>query len=458
MTTPVAVPDARRYLLNMVAMVVLLLISVPAMNIAVDPLGYARLVGWRPANPNDAELSFAAGGAWPVPDGTRAAKMLNVAYYQPQSVIFGSSTVWSFIDAGYAPLRDADGRPAFNFGLAGVSLREMEAAFAHVVALKPPMRAVLGLEFYMFSADKATSPGFFDLPMAQRGDYRREQMKFVSRRLFAADYAYETQAILWEPLTRRVESVVGRHAWLRRPAPNYGIGVGAGPRPVEPPMAAATTTPRQTREDFLKMMLDGDRILLAGLYPAPGQPFRFEDDAHWSSFDALRRMVAVARAHRIDLRLYLSPHHARSYEAIRLMGWWPQYEAWQRGVAGILDDDARAHPGEARVPLWDFGGYTSVTSDPVMDVPPAPAGYRWYSDAIHFRAPVGYMLLDRIFPSAGVPPLPADFGVLVTSGTVDHHLAQVALSQQRYAAANAAEVAGISGMLESLGRRHAAEP
>lgn len=452
MTTAAGIPEARRYLLNVLAMIVVLLISVPAMNIAVDPLGYARLAGWRPANPNEAELSFAAGGAWPVPDGTRAAKMLNVAYYQPQSVVFGSSTVWSFIDAGYAPLRDADGRPAFNFGLAGVSLREMEAAFAHAVALKPPKRAVLGLEFYMFSADKATSPGFFDLPLAQRGDYRRELTQFVSRRLFTADYAYETQAVLWQPLVKRAESVVGRPAWLRRPAPNYGIGVGAGHRPAEPPMAAATTTPRQTRDDFLKMMLDGDRIILAGLYPAPGQPFRFEDDARWSSFDALSRMVAIAREHRIELRLYFSPHHARSYEAIRLMGWWPQYEAWQRSVAGILEDDARVHPGEGRFPLWDFGGYTSVTTDPVVDAPPPAAGYRWYSDAIHFRAPVGYMLLDRMFQPEDAPPLPDDFGVLVTGDTVDHHLAQVALSQQRYAAGNAADVAAIAEMLTSVGR------
>lgn len=452
MTTAAGVPEARRYLLSVLAMVVVLLISVPAMNIAVDPLGYARLAGWRPANPSEAELSFAAGGAWPVPDGTRAAKMLNVAYYQPQSVIFGSSTVWSFIDAGYAPLRGADGRPAFNFGLAGVSLREMAAAFAHVVALKPPKRAVLGLEFYMFSADKATSPGFFDLPLAQRGDYRREQTQFVSRRLFAADYAYETQAVLWQPFTNRVESLVGRRAWLRRPAPNYGIGVGAGPRPVEPPLAAAAITPRQTRADFLKMMLDGDRVILAGLYPAPGQPFRFEDDAGWSSLDAIRRMISLARAHGIDLRFYLSPSHARSYEAIRLMGWWPEFEAWQRGLAAMVEEDARAHPDRPRIPLWDFGGFNTVTTDPVVDLPPNPAGFARYADSIHFKTDVGYMFMDRMFETAGAQAIPPDFGVVLGGDTVDGHLARMREAQRAYTSENASDIADLAAVLESLGR------
>ena len=33
---------------------------------------------------------------------------------------------------------------------------EIAEAFAHVVALHPPRRAIVGLEFYMFSADKPT--------------------------------------------------------------------------------------------------------------------------------------------------------------------------------------------------------------------------------------------------------------------------------------------------------------
>lgn len=451
--------DARRYVAAMTGLVVFLLCSIPLMNVAVDPLGYARLAGWRPTNPTESELSFAAGGAWPAPSGTREAKMLNVAYYQPQSVIFGSSTVWSHVDAGYAPLRGSDGRPAYNFGLAGVSMRELLAAFEHAIALKPPQRILVGLEFYMFSADKATSPGFFDLPMAQRGAYRRELVRFVSRRLSTADSTYETQATLWEPVTKRIGSMWSDGASIRRPAPNFGIGVGAGPRPVDAEETiAASPDGRRTRAEFLQLMLDVDRVIIAGLYPAPGAPFRFVDDEGWSSLDAVRRMASIARKYDIDLRFYMSPHHARAYEAIRLMGWWPQFMAWQRGLAAILEDDARAYPGERRIPLWDFGGYTSVTADPVVDESPAHAGYRKYADAIHFLTPVAYVLMDRLFPTASAQAVPPDVGVLVTADSVDEHLARMTREHQRYAAANPDVVAGIAGMLGSLGRRTVGAP
>ncbi len=439
----------QHYVLTVLAVTVVLLTSIPAVNIAVDPYGYARLVGWRPANPNDAEASFAAGGAWPAPSGTREAKMLNVAYYQPQSVVFGSSTVWSHIDTGYAPLRGADGRPAFNFGLAGVSLREMEAAFAHVLALRPPARVLLGLEFYMFSADKATSPGFFELPMAQRQDYSGQLKRFVSSRLFTAECTFESQAQLWAPVTKRLRALAGGRALFRQPGPNFGIGVGAGLRPVD--AVSASPGPGRTRDDFLRLMLDGDRVIISGLYPPPGQPFRFVDDAGWSSLEAVRRMVALARQHRVDLRIYLSPHHARAYEAIRLMGWWPKFEAWQRGLVEILAEDAAAHAAEPAIPLWDFGGYTSVTLDPVVTSVDS-AGYSRFHDAIHFATAVGYMVIDRLLPTAAAQPMPDDFGVRLTASTVDYHLAAVRQTQQHYGVANQAEVSAVSEMLKSLGR------
>lgn len=447
--------SARGYVLAMAGFVLLLLASIPAMNVLVDPLGYARVAGWRPSSPTPTESSFAAGGAWPVPHGTREAKMLNVGHYAPQSLVFGSSTVWSYVDAGYAPLRGPDGRPAFNFGLPGVSVREMLGAFEHVVALRPPQRIVLGLEFYMFSADKADSPGFFDLPMAQRPSYRMDLARFVGQRLLTADHTSAALAKVGEPLVSRLASVWAERtkafSWFPFAGPNYGIGVGGGDRPASTPAPAAPAA-RTARADFLKTMLEGDRVIIAGIYPAPGRPFRFVDDEGWSSLEAIRKMVALARAHDIDLRLYLSPNHARSYEEIRLMGWWPQFEAWERRLALILEDDARAHPSRPRVPLWDFGGYNSVTIDPVVDLPPSPAGFARYADSIHFKTDASYMFLDRMFGTAGSQAIPGDFGTLLTGDSVETHLAGMRTAQRSYSAANADDIAEMAKVLESLGR------
>lgn len=434
--------QARSYLIAMGIAVVGLLAAIPTMNVMMDPLGYARVAGWRPANPTEEERSRAARGTWPVPDGTREAKMLNVAYYAPQVLVFGSSTVFGYVDVEYPPLRGTDGRPAFNFGLGGASIREVLTAFEHAVALKPPKRVVIGLEFYMFSADKPTSPGFLDLPLAQRSTYRLDRARYLRRRLFSADYSYAALAMMGGPLVERVASLLTRRAQAAA---------------LEPP-AGAGPAGRISRSQFLQLMLEADRVIIAGLYPHAGQPFRLQDDNGWSSLDAIRRIVAIARAHDTDLRLYISPNHARSYEAIRLMGWWPQFEAWERGLATIVEEDAQAHPGQPAIPIWDFAGYTSVTTDPVAVSPTSSAAFTLYVDSIHFNTDVGNMVIDRLYSTASAQRLPRDFGVLLTRDTIEDHLASMRQRQRAYTAANRDDIADLALMLGSLGRLEGAAP
>ncbi len=422
---------ARRYMIAMGLIVAALLATVPSLNIAMDPLGYARAAGWRPARPSELELAFASSGQWPVPDGTREAKVLNVRYYAPESVYFGSSTVWSYIDSGYAPLRTADGRRAFNFGIAGATARELLTAFEHVVALKPPARIVLGMEFYMFSADKPSAPGFDELPFAHRPGYQWDLARFVSRRLLTADYTYQSAAMLWKPIA------AGLASWFAPTVQAAGQGAPKAP---------------MSRDEFQQLMIDNDKIIITALYPDTGRPYRFVDDAGWSSLGAIRRIVEIARAHRIELTLYISPNHARSYEAIRLLGWWPQFEAWQRGLVQVLSDDAKAHPGEAPVPLWDFCCYTTVTTDTIAQVPGEAAGFRLFADSIHFKTVVGFMLMDRIFRTEASRALPDDFGVLLAADNLERHQALTRTRQATYTATHSEDVAAVTQALKSLGR------
>ena len=167
-------------------------------------------------------------------------------------------------------------------------------------------------------------------------------------------------------------------------------------------------------------------------------------------------MVSLAREHDINLYFYLSPNHARSYEQIRMMGWWPIFEAWERELTAVLDEDAKAHPDKMRIPLWDFGGYNSVTTAGVVDVPPEPAGFRFHADSHHFKTDVSVMFLDRMFPTTAAGKIPPDFGVLLTGSNIDAHLAETNRGHEAYASANKDEVAAMSRVIESLGRLPAA--
>lgn len=419
----------------MVVLVLALAGSIPAMNIVMDPLGYAKVAGWRAVHPTAEELILASSGVWPVPQGDSEAKILNVSYYRPATAIFGSSTVRSSIDPGYPPL-SADGRRPFNFGLSGISIREMLAAFEHVVALTPPKRVVVGLEFYMFDADKLSSPGFFDLPLAQRPSYRSDLQWFVGRRLLSADYTTEAAIMFWKRVAR------GLASWLVADAQAAG----------------ADERGAATRETFLRLMLATDRIIITALYPPPRRVFRFVDYQRWSSLDAVRQMVAIARSHDIDLRLYISPNHARAFEAIRLMGWWPAFEEWQRGLVRILDEDGKAHPNQAPFPLWDFCCYNSVTINPIQESPTTAAGFRFFGDSVHFKTEVGYMLMDRMFATEASRQLPPDFGVRLTAQNIEPHLTEIEGGHNGYLAANRQDVRDLAGMLRSMGRLTAQAP
>jgi hypothetical protein len=156
--------------------------------------------------------------------------------------------------------------------------------------------------------------------------------------------------------------------------------------------------------------------------------------------------------------LYISPNHARSYEAIRLMGWWPQFEAWQRGLVAIVGDDARAHPGQAPVPLWDFCCYNDVTTDVVVEPPGQAAGFHYFADSIHFKTVVGFMLMDRIFATEASRALPADFGVLLGADTIEAHLADIRSRQKKYTTSHPEDVASVVSALTSLGRATPSAP
>ena len=407
--------------------VVLLLAALAAMNVAMDPLGYARVAGWRPARPDAVQALFQASGAWPVPHGTRDAKILNVGLYAPTTVYFGSSTVWSYVDAGYKPIL-WDDRKAYNFGLAGANAHEIAEAFAHVVALHPPRRVIVGLEFYMFSADKPTAPGYEDLPFAQRPSYRWDFWRFMGQHVFSAEYTSASAADVWQAISKWTS------AWL------------------SPTVSAATidrSEPR-TRAEFDAMMLSIDKVQVVSLYPAD-RPFRTVDDAGVSTLDAVRRMVALAREHDIDLRLYLSPNHARSFETIRLLGWWPQFEAWQRELAAIVSEDARAHPGARPVELWDFCCYNGVTTDRIAELADG-AGFEHFADTIHFKTPVGYMLMNRMFGTGAAASLPADFGIRISANTIDSHLSAISDAQRVYASTHPDDVQAITQALREVGR------
>jgi len=189
-------------------------------------------------------------------------------------------------------------------------------------------------------------------------------------------------------------------------------------------------------------------------FPPPYLRFAITQPNQQSQLDHLGRMVEIARRDHIDLRLFISPTHAIQCEVLRVAGLWNEYEQWKQQLVAILEQDARSHPGEAAIPLWDFSGYNSITTERV----PAPgddaARMKWYWESSHYRKELGDLVLDRVLGYREMSrTLPEDFGVLLTSGGLNSYLTKTRRDAIAYRSVHLDQLSEIEQLSEELQRK-----
>jgi hypothetical protein len=79
--------------------------------------------------------------------------------------------------------------------------------------------------------------------------------------------------------------------------------------------------------------------------------------------ERVRALFALAHAHNIGLTLVIAPSHARQLETIAAAGLWNDFEAWKRMLVVIDAEEARK-AGRSAFAIWDFSGYSEVTTEP----------------------------------------------------------------------------------------------
>ena len=170
--------------------------------------------------------------------------------------------------------------------------------------------------------------------------------------------------------------------------------------------------------------------------------------------DEIAEIVAFCREHAIDLRLFITPEHAHLIEASRMVGEWPRIDVGKRRLVQLLAEDAARHPGLAPIPLWDFSGYSSVTTEAVPGSND-PREMRYYWEASHFKPIVGDFILDRVF-GVDVERVPSDFGRRIDNvSDVDAMIAAERRAHARYAATHPAD---LSKLRSDIARARASAP
>lgn len=387
----------RNYLAWMLVLGAGALGCIAAFDGVVDPFGIHRFVdrpGFNRVKPAE-------------PDHRRMIKPYRMRAYHARGLVLGSSRAEHGLDPEH-PAWHPDARPVYNAGLPDANPYEMRRMFQHALACGDLRQAVIGLDFYTFNVHFANRPDFEERRLAVRADGRRIMPP--------ADEWLATflslDAMRWSVKTLR------------------GQGGGSS-------FLLANGRQAPAARDISEFIGAYGRFVLTEYeyvfykWRQGTHPFALDDaDTGFTYLQELDRTLALATEAGVDLRLFISPFHARLAYALREEGLWEDFEAWKRRLAGMAERHG--------VPLWDFSGCNSITTEPVPPRDDLDTRMQGYRDASHYAQATGGMVLSRVL-EGDTTDVPADFGIRLFTPMLDRYLARQRAALDVWASAHPAD-------------------
>ena len=358
--------------------------AVVATNVVVDPKAL-----WSPLSAGLQRVNALEGGG-------RLYKTARLAKGDWQTIILGSSRCLRGLDPANAAF---EGSNTFNACLFGTNMIEIERVAAFALARNPNLkRAVIGLDFEMFTGRRGTS-----------GDFDESEAAGKSRAEMVLDYV-----LSFDTLVLSLDTLKKNASRARSDMADNGFVDWT----IDPPSAA----PRRRFDAMLRdnFLIDADNY---GAYAY--SPERVE---------AFSRLLAAFAKSGVRVDLYISPLHARQMEAISDLGLYPQYELWLADMARLAQ--------ASHAQLIDFSGYNTITTEAV---PPEGSHQemRWYWESSHFKKPVGDMILSQLSGRPS-PDKPSDFGRALTPESVSANIVALHDGRERYRAELPAEAEAVA--------------
>ena len=398
------------------------------MNFVVDPFGMYRLVDRKGFNAYKPAVDHRV----------RLVKAYDVRRLRPQAIILGTSRS----HVGLRPSHDGwdpVAKPVYNLAFDGATTKEMYLYLLHAHAMRPLRQVVLGLDTYHATLAPATA----------RPDFDAHSLDSPSGRalpsLIRADLKVLTSLDTLRASLATVRSQSDREPqWFARDGQRLGevFFRRAGEH-------FEQLGPRGYFEEIDRLEVGFKREgQSAANAPGVGRTAQPATGAGATSLDYIRRIVAFCRAQGVDLRIFIAPEHAHQLEITAAIGEWATLEKAKRALVELLAEDAARHSGAPSIPLWDFSGYSSVTTEALPESG-SRAEMEFYWDSSHFKDIVGDFVLDRLFGlSHPRRPVPADFGVPLTPATVEPALARLRAAQLVYRRSHPQDVAWIRSLVD----------
>lgn len=401
------------YIRNVFLSAFIFLMIVAGINVVVNPYGFfpvPAIAGFNEVKPEfDVNLP--------------RSKAAVVRYVEAEAVIFGTSRA----EQGYNPEHpgfQGDISPVFNLASPSSTMYRMYRMFQHAQYNHPIKREILALDFLSFNIyqNDGNVDSFADVsysgkpqPFAHLNGIIPSILSFKA--LNSSVFTLKNQDL---------DKVKVAHFLNGFKYKNGRVS--------------------QQRKFYLKNCA---RFVRSVYFPAPKKEYEFADKKTGrSSFTYFRDFVAAAYENNIDLRMVINPPHAYLLEVIAQSGLWDKYEKWKKTLVEINEEEAR-RAGVAPFPLWDFSGYNSVSTQLIPAKKSENSDEFYYYESSHFKESVGDMMMDRVFdyhhPGRS---LPEDFGVLLTSASIQDHLTQTRAQQAIYRQEHAEEVQDVANAIK----------
>lgn len=298
-------------------------------------------------------------------DHSRLYKAVDVTRQKAQIILVGSSRVETGIDPDFLSQQTA--RTVYNIALPSAKLYEQFRYLEHALTIQKDVKLViLGIDNWLLYN-----------PYKNTGDFDEERLGTNGLRLLEAlqiNFSLDT-------ISKSLQTIE-----TNQKKPDYTYYYLNG------------------RRDTAYLGYDFDQWIKGW--------GRNKDESTLSpvAINSLKKIRDLCKEKRIELIAFITPEHALQLETAYLQGRGKIIEQGKRELVKMM-------------PVWDFSGYNSITTEPVSD------RMENYTDTSHFTLKVGNLILARILQKQE-DKVPKDFGILLTPNNVELHLAKIQADRQ----------------------------
>lgn len=315
----------------------------------------------------------------------RLFKAIDITRIKPVTLLMGSSRSNYGLDPTHPALFNH--QPAYNLALNGANIYEVDRYLEHGIENQKDLNlVVLGIDFFMFNENVPNKPDFSEDRLGKRQIIISDLVQIIFS-LDALNWSWKTLQMNREDPTFISYLSDGRHH------------------------------PRRLDED-ITMNQYRFRVNIRHFLQSSEKYVNFR--LSQQSLELFQQLIEDCRQLNINVVVFISPSHATQWESVQVAGLWQEFEQWKRELVKIT-------------PVWDFSGYNSITTEVISEQT------KKYIDSSHYHKEVGDLVLNQIlnYNSDQVPP---DFGVLLTSDTIEDHLETIREQRKTWANQNPDQV------------------